>query len=100
MVANADNTVSVLLGNGNGTFQKPADLSPRAAARSASPSPIMGDGKPDVVADFFDNTVSVLLGNGNGTFKTQQTYAAGNRTTIRRRGGSQRRWQGDLIVTN
>jgi hypothetical protein len=69
-VANfGDNTVSVLLGNADGTFK-----SALASATVASPvSLVVGDfntdGKPDLAAvnasGYFP---SVLLGNGNGTF--------------------------------
>jgi FG-GAP-like repeat/Bacterial Ig-like domain (group 3)/FG-GAP repeat len=71
-VANGhDNTVSILLGNGDGTFTQAA----------GSPIPVggfpyflavadfNGDGSADVaVTNSTDNTVSVLLGNGDGTF--------------------------------
>ena len=79
-MANEDsNTVSVLLGNGNGTFQAATHL------RHWSSNPDCGGGwrcerrrQPDlVVANEGSNTVSVLLGNGNGTFQAQQTFATG-----------------------
>jgi len=73
-----DNSVSVLLGNGNGTFlpeqRYPTGLGPTAVAVSD----VNGDGRPDlVVANFAGNSVSILLGNGNGTFQSQQTFAVG-----------------------
>ena len=71
--------MSVLLGNGDGTFQPQVDLrggvsapTPSWRATSAAtaaptwPSPTQTD-----------NTVSVLLGNGDGTFQPQVTYAVG-----------------------
>ena len=63
-------TVSVLLGNGDGTFQ-PRPPTPRAPnPRSVAVADVNGDGKPDIVtANYGDNTVSVLLGNGDGTFQ-------------------------------
>src|SRR5579859_3360884 len=78
VVANAkDNTVSILLGNGDGTF----------TAAGSSPIPVGsfpffvavadfdGNGTADVaVSNENDNTVSILLGNGNGTF----TQASGS----------------------
>lgn len=68
-----DSTVSVLLGNGNGTFQT-------AVPYSAGPSPTWvavgdfnGDSKPDLaVADV--SGVSILLGNGDGTFQAAVNY--------------------------
>ena len=69
-------TVSVLMGNGNGTFQPqvtyPVGADPSAivagrlrpaTAASTSPSPTLADG-----------TVSMLMGNGDGTFQPQVTY--------------------------
>ena len=71
-VANAkDNTISILLGNGDGTF----------TAAGGSPVPVGsfpffvavadfdGNGTADIAAsNEIDNTVSILLGNGDGTF--------------------------------
>src|SRR5207247_1003460 len=62
------NTVSVLLGNGNGTFQAAQNFATGATPRSAAVADLNGDGKPDLaVANYGSNTgitVSVLLGNG------------------------------------
>ncbi len=79
VTANAgDNTVSVLLGNGDGTFQPV-----QAFAVGSEPVAVtvadLGNGHPDIVtANEFDNTVSVLLGNGDGTFQPEQALAVGN----------------------
>ena len=65
--------MSVLLGNGDGTFQRPDHLSPPASSpESVAVGDVNGDGKPDLIVANYDggNTVSVLLGNGNGTFQT------------------------------
>src|SRR5947207_672102 len=78
-VANeGEDTVAVLLGNGDGTFQ-PARTFP------VSTSPVwveVGDFNGDrvtdlVVANINSNNVSVLLGNGDGTFQKGLTFAAG-----------------------
>ena len=72
------NTVSVLLGNGNGTFQAQQTFATGTSPCSVAVGDVNGDGKPDlVVANDVSNTVSVLLGNGNGTFQAQQTFATG-----------------------
>jgi phospholipase C len=65
-----DDTSSILIGNGDGTFV------PAAASPSTGQGPIYvatgdfnGDGKSDLaVANSTDNTVSILLGNGDDTF--------------------------------
>jgi len=65
-----DNTVTILLGNGDGTFA----AAPVSPATGNSPVSIAvgdfnGDGKLDLaVANQQDNTVTILLGNGDGTF--------------------------------
>ena len=74
---NANNgSVSVLLGNGNGTFQDgvafPVGLGPRTAAIGD----LNGDLKPDlVVGNSVSDTVSILIGNGSGGFGPQTTIA-------------------------
>jgi hypothetical protein len=75
----SSNTVGVLLGNGDGTFQ------PVVTYNSGGQNPlgvaiadVNGDGKPDiVVTNWSSNTVGVLLGNGDGTFQPAVTYGSG-----------------------
>jgi hypothetical protein len=71
------NTVSVLLGNGSGTFGNPADYVSGSWTnpQSAAVGDFNGDGKLDLVmGNSGSNTVSVLLGNGDGTFGTAANY--------------------------
>jgi hypothetical protein len=77
IVANVDsNTVSVLLGNGNGTFQAAQNFATGKFPASVAVADVNGDGHLDLVtANEGDNTVSVLLGNGNGTFQAAQNFA-------------------------
>ena len=82
VVANSDsNTVSVLLGNGDGTFQTHVEYSVGKGATAPSSVALgdfNGDGKLDlVVANASSNNVSVLLGNGDGTFQAVKSYYAG-----------------------
>jgi hypothetical protein len=85
VTANAGSlSVSVLLGNGDGTFQ-PAVLSFNIGANNGSPhsmaiGDLNGDGKLDLVLTLDgDNNVSVMLGNGDGTFNAGVNYAVGTR---------------------
>jgi hypothetical protein len=73
VVNGQDNSVSILLGNGEGGFT-PAAGSPIHFPNAPGLCPIVtadfnGDGIIDLaVADFSTNTVYILLGNGDGTF--------------------------------
>jgi hypothetical protein len=63
------NTVSVLLGKGDGTFGPKTDFQTSVGALALATADLNGDGRPDLaVACAESGTVSVLLGNGNGTF--------------------------------
>lgn len=77
-VANiSTNNVSVLLGNGDGTFGTKTDYDVGQQAYGVAITDLNSDGKLDIVAQTsFSLTegVSVLLGNGNGTFQTRVDY--------------------------
>ncbi|PYJ87455.1 MAG: VCBS repeat-containing protein [Verrucomicrobia bacterium] len=74
--SNAD--VSVLLANGDGTFQTAVGYRVGKNLTSVAVGDFNGDGKPDlVVANQHANSVSILLGNGDGTFKSAVNYGAG-----------------------
>jgi len=70
--------VSILLGNGDGTFQSQNTYSAGVGTFGIALGDFTGNGILDLaVTNEGDNTVSVLLGNGDGTFQPQQTYATG-----------------------
>jgi hypothetical protein len=81
-----DNTVSILLGNGDGTFAA-APSSPLVLPSGSSPTSIaVGDFNKDGFADLAvvnmaANTVSIFLGNGDGTFKAPTTVVTGSAPT-------------------
>jgi hypothetical protein len=75
-------TVSVLLGNGNGTFGEQATY-PSSPPFNAAPTSVVvsdfnRDGVQDLaVTDSYNGNVWLLLGNGDGTFAGPSTYATG-----------------------
>jgi len=74
----ASNTVSVLLGNGDGSFQTSVGFGTGAGPNSVAISDLNGDGSLDLaVTNSTDNTVSVLLGNGTGGFGPEVDVATG-----------------------
>ena len=75
---NAANNVSVLLGNGDGTFGTKTDFTTSTGTVFVTLGDVNGDGKVDIVtANRNANTVSVLLGNGNGTFGPRTDFSTG-----------------------
>ena len=79
MANDGSNTVSVLMGNGDGTFGPQQTYAVGISPTSVAIADLNGDGKPDlVVTNEEANTVSVLMGNGDGTFQAQKTYAVGS----------------------
>src|SRR2546427_802049 len=75
-------TVSVLLGNGDGTFQPPAQFPAGSGPNAVAVADLNGDGKLDLaVADYGPSTqraptIAVLLGNGDGTVQLTQAFYA------------------------
>ncbi len=79
VVANYNSrTISVLLGNGDGTFQPPVDYTVGANPRHVCIADFNHDGIPDIAVTLWgDNKVAVLLGNGDGTFQAPSTFPTG-----------------------
>jgi hypothetical protein len=81
-VANfSDNTVSIFMGTGDGSFQAQVDYATATDPSSVAVGDFNKDGKMDLAVangtDSSGNTVSVLLGNGDGTFQAHVDYQAG-----------------------
>ena len=69
--------VSVLLGNGNGSFQAPRHFASGNYPWAIGVGDFNGDKVPDLaVAN--DGSASVLLGNGDGTFQAVRYFGAGS----------------------
>ena len=75
----AAGSVSVFLGNGDGTFQPKVDYAVGDGPDGIAIADVNGDGNLDlVVANDTGSSVSVLLGNGDGTFQAHKDYGAGS----------------------
>ena len=77
-------TVSVLLGNGDGTFQPPVSYTLPLEPTMVAVGDFNGDGKADLavtgdVSPYSESvgTVSVYLGNGDGTFQPPVVHTMG-----------------------
>ena len=74
-----DNSVSVLLGNPDGSFQTKETYATDRSPFSVAVADLNGDGIPDIVTANYDGAdVSVLLGNGDGTFQPYYDLPAGS----------------------
>lgn len=82
----ANGYVSVMLGNGDGTFKARQSFASAVGDAGGSPDSVLirdynGDGKADIAATSgSDGTVNIYLGNNDGTFNARVSYAtaAGN----------------------
>jgi hypothetical protein len=107
IVANASGNLSVLHGNGDGTFQNPINLN---VGPVAVDSLVLGDftghGKLDIVtgnaAPSFSGgpTLSVLAGNGDGTFQGARIVNVGEAGTALAAGDFRGDGKLDLAATN
>src|SRR5207244_10501311 len=83
-------SVDILLGNGDGTFQ-PAQSNPLGSlAVSVAVADVNNDGRLDIAA-LGSNGPSIFLGNGDGSFQAGQSYTAGVSPRAVDLGG----WQGE-----
>jgi len=76
---NSSNTVSVLLGNGTGSFSAATNFGVGNGPRAVTTGDFNGDGKLDLAtANSNENTVSVLLGDGTGGFGAATSFGVGS----------------------
>ena len=74
--------VSVLLGNGDGSFQPPLNVATLAPPDALVPADFNGDGRADLAIGYGSpnsaKPIAIFLGNGDGTFQTPVTYLPGS----------------------
>ena len=104
-VANYSNggagTVSIFLGNGDGTFQPAVSYATGSGPLLVVAADFNHDGKLDLAtANDTGGSVSVLLGNGNGTFQPHVDYPAGSFPHWVAVGDFNNDGIPDLVVTN
>ncbi|MEG4488454.1 DUF4347 domain-containing protein [Microcoleus sp. D2_18a_B4] len=76
---NATNNVSLLLGNGNGTFGAATYFGVGSSPYTVAVADFNGDGNSDLAtANRTSNNVSILRGNGNGTFGAATNLSVGS----------------------
>src|SRR5439155_18499410 len=97
--------VSILLGNGDGTFQAAHSYVVGSYSYSVDVGDFNGDGILDLAVAGLDypdykGTVSILLGRGDGTFEAAQRYAVGPGPSSMAVGHFNGDWHLDLGVAN
>ncbi|MFZ0214201.1 MAG: FG-GAP-like repeat-containing protein [Candidatus Acidiferrales bacterium] len=96
-----DNTVSIFLGNGDGTFNSNGTLATGNGPDALVTADFNGDGFTDLaVLNQTDNTVSIFLGNGDGTFALKGTYATGTNPVAMVSGDFNNDGHTDLAIVN
>jgi hypothetical protein len=94
-----DNTISILLGNGDGTFQPATMIAGDTNSFSIATADFNGDHRADLVITG-DSGITVLLGNGDGTFQAPHSYAAGASANSVHVADFNGDGKPDLVVTN
>jgi hypothetical protein len=82
-IATANNSVgaSILLGNGDGTFQSYKSLGSSKGPTWIAAGDFNNDGTADLAVTTTTNTVDISLGNGDGTFASYTSISTGTGTT-------------------
>jgi hypothetical protein len=94
-------TISVWLGNGDGSFQEPENYPTGKSAQALVAGDFNDDGRVDLaVANSLSNDISLLLGNGDGTFTEGARFSVGTGPTSIVAGDFNGDGHLDLAVTN
>jgi autotransporter-associated beta strand protein len=94
-------TVAILLGTADGSFQPPIHTPTGSDASAAAIGDFNGDGRLDLaVANPKTNQVSILLGNGDATFQAAVSYGAGSSPSFVALADFNQDGKSDLAVAN
>jgi hypothetical protein len=77
VTANANGTVSVLLGKGDGSVQNPISITVGGTPEGVAVGDFLGNGFQDIAVANSNGTVEVILSNGNGTFQAPKNFMVG-----------------------
>lgn len=96
------NNVSVLLGNGDGTFRSSMNFAVNMNPLALTIGDFNGDGNEDlaVAGGFTSGEVSILLGSGTGVFGPAKNYPAGADAQAVAAGDFNKDGKLDLVVAN
>ncbi|MDX1412481.1 MAG: VCBS repeat-containing protein, partial [Nitrospirales bacterium] len=100
-VKSTSDDVSILLGNGNGTFQAPVSFGIGKIPMSVVTADVTGDGPLDlIVATSGSDRIVVMKGQGNGFFDRVGSFPSGKGTTFLALGDFNRDERADLVAVN
>ncbi|HUK25639.1 MAG TPA: FG-GAP-like repeat-containing protein, partial [Terriglobales bacterium] len=74
---NSNKIASIILGNGDGTFQPPVAYTVGRVPYSVAVADFNGDGALDVAVAIANGSATVMYGHGDGTFPLIRQFAAG-----------------------
>jgi beta-lactam-binding protein with PASTA domain len=69
--------LSIIMGNGDGTFQTPVSYSTNYFSQAIAAGDFNRDGITDLAIQGYSQVLPVLLGNADGTFQTAKDYPPG-----------------------